>query len=237
MPLTAHNVGLTWTKLHAAILIAVVAVHIWLLGLFWTKDISRPLTRKETILILLPIESKATSSERKPKHTLAPPRHQHISSNDQHPAPEDRTLHLAAAELRHSEVANQIDWYAALDTAARQAAKTIATPSMLRELGPSISPQAPAAIEPPSVFTQPVHRSGAIAKTPDGDDIVWLSSNCYQVTNSSADHFKAFATGMPDTYKSTVVCKKSIGRSQGNAHMFDSLKHPSALEHPEHVGP
>lgn len=233
MALTAHSEELTWTKQQAATLIVVVAMHIWLLWLSSTKHTSQPVTPMETILVLLPIESKATPSERKPKHTPAPTR-QHISYTDEPPVPEDRTLHLPAAEVPHAEVANQVDWYAA--ASARQAAKTAVTPSTVREFGHSIRQQAPTAIEPPGLFTQPVHRFGDITKTPDGV-VVWLSANCYQVANSDADHFKAFATGMPGTDKNTVTCRKSFGQSQGNAQMFDFLKHPSASEHPEQVGP
>jgi len=236
MSLTSHNEGSTWTKQQTTTLMVVVAMHIWLFWVPWTNHTSQLATPIESILLLLPIESKATTSERKLKHIRVPVP-QHISSTDEQPASDDRAPHLPAAEVPHTEVANQVDWYAAAVAAARQAAKTTATLSTVREFDHSIRQQAPIAIEPPSAFTQPAHRFGDITKTPDGDDVVWLSSNCYQVAKSYADHFKSIATGMPDTGKNTVICKKSIGQSQGNAHMFDSLKHPSASDHTEQLGP
>jgi len=219
-----------WTKKQGMIFAVVVVVHISLLLLAWTQHTPQPVTPTETILVLVSVSPKPIPFEKKQNHSSAPV-HQDTSSAHERPQSEGRPVHIAAEEAPRAEVAKQIDWYAAAATSARQVAKAATTPSTVREFSHSIRPQTPAPTEPASTFTQPARRFGDITKTSDGDDIVWLSENCYQVANSGANHFRSLVMGMPDTDKNTVTCRNSFGNSQGNAHMFDFLKQPSASGH------
>jgi|GEM_PF-4226525 len=243
MLLTAHSHGLTWTKQQSMTLIVVAALHtglVWMLwkkqisqsmeAVGWTRPASQPPTMMETLLLLLPAEpSKAAPSAKQPKQIQAPAP-QHISSVGKQAVAENRAKPLSAAELPQEKAANPVDWQAVAAATIRQAAQTATTPSKVREFGQSIRQQAPTTTEPPSAFAPSAHRFGDTTKTTDGDNIVWLSKNCYQVANSDAEHFKAFATGMPDMGKGSVTCKKSIGQSQDKAHLFEHLKHPPASE-------
>lgn len=116
-----------------------------------------------------------------------------------------------------------LDWRAAKDAAIQLAVKTATAKPTIRSFGQSIQKPQPTS-QPRTIFTEPAHRFGDLTETPEGDSIVWLSENCYQITNSDVSHFMAFATGAPDTTKTHVKCYRSIGKKPPNSHLFDDLK-------------
>lgn len=201
----------------------VVALHLGLLQFNGMNRFTQHSPVFESILILpterTPDAIPSTASNKKIKYKAAPKNQMPPAESIKPGSPVD----APAADSNEIDTNKSVDWHEAANTAIRQSLAAAASKSKTLEFG--ISPQQhQQAVALPSPFTQPAHRLGDTTKTADGDDLVWLSENCYQVANSDASHFASFTIGAPDISKSYVKCKSALGNMQSNSHLFDHLK-------------
>ncbi len=78
------------------------------------------------------------------------------------------------------------------------------------------------ASRPPSVFDEPSPRVGTTERTPEGEQIIWLTSNCYASVGSTSLTLRdvhAFHRMMP------MICTLR-GPAQARGDLFASLKRP-----------
>lgn len=203
----------------------VVALHLGLLQFNGMNRLTQRSPVFESILLLpnerMPDAIPSAASNKKTKYKVA-------AKNQNQPTEfikTDSPVDVPAADSNEIDANKSLDWHDAANAAIRQSLQAATAKPRTREFGIS-SQQPQQAVAPPSPFTQPAHRLGDIIKTANGDDLVWLSENCYHVVNSDAAHFSSFIAGMPDISKTYVKCKKALGDTQSNSHLFDHLKPP-----------
>ncbi len=202
----------------------VVIAHLGLFKLPWVNHPKQQPAVFESIVVLLsdkalpPEPSKDSVKGIGPPSPATPP--VEVSKSD-NPEP------MQPSSTNEQKASTPQEWRAAKEAAIRLAAKTATAAPAFRLFGKPIQKPQPTP-EPKTIFDEPKHRFGDITETPEGDSIVWLSENCYQITNSDVAHFIAFARGVPDTTKTHVWCSKSIGTPPPNSHLFDDLKREAA---------
>lgn len=123
-------------------------------------------------------------------------------------------------ELPASEVVSLPDWFAD----ARAVAGAIGKEPSYRKFGetPKAPPGRPKEEYPPSIWEKPLERVGKAYRTPEGEQILWVSDNCFISLGSQS-------LTMADFHKArngVRRCNIGAGRREPRGDLFDHLKRP-----------
>jgi hypothetical protein len=127
---------------------------------------------------------------------------------------------IPVIDLPASEVESLPDWFAD----ARAVADAIGKEPSYRKFGetPKAPPGRPKEEYPPSIWEKPLERVGKAYRTPEGEQILWVSDNCFISLGSQS-------LTMADFHKArngVRRCNIGAGRREPRGDLFDHLKRP-----------
>lgn len=211
--------------------LVVIVCHTIILQFLWLRPTKKTVSGDDSILVLLPVNPlvRSTPDNKSVAGKAAARVHRTLAAS----SAEQKAINEADASQTEAEprvlATPAIDWRAAAEMAARQAARASAVRPAIRSFGDSSSSSSPLEPSAPGVFTEPRHRFGETSTMVNGDSVLWLSEHCYQVLNSDESRFRAFSLGTPDTSHGATRCTYPIGKPKANGELFKHLK-PKALE-------
>ena len=127
---------------------------------------------------------------------------------------------LPIIDLPADEAASLPDWFAD----ARAVAGAIGKEPTYRKFGetPKAPPGRPKEVFPPSIWEKPLERVGKAYRTPDGEQILWVSDHCWISLGTQS-------LTMADFHKARSGirrCNIGLGRREARGDLFDHLKRP-----------
>lgn len=225
----AASNDLAWQR--AIVFLLVVAAHVWLLRLQWSKAIRNDPAVFESWLLLLPDNApNALGQKQVVQKQTAPPK----SAVSKAPAFTVQALPLSSDNSRMAQPPNTepdgppdapIDWQAESELAAQRAGAVSNARPEHRVFGNARSPpnSAMPSTSLPSMYKEPKHRFGETTITVEGDSVLWLNERCYQILKSDSSRFKAFSEGRQDTSHGTIKCYRQIGKLKPRRDLFEQV--------------
>jgi hypothetical protein len=203
--------ALQWNRSRAAAVAVTLLVHLgaatWLLSVRIERPSGLP---TEPDLVWLP------ALQEPPQSAPAPMAFQGARAD---PVP---VLPVAASpDAPESTAITLPDWAAE----ARAAAAQYGRGPDIRRFGPEPEGEAPrlrSKRPPPSVFERPLPRVGTTVRTPEGEQILWVSDNCYISLAS-----QSLTLGDIHAARNGIrTCQYGIGRRKVRGDLFDPIRKP-----------
>jgi len=142
---------------------------------------------------------------------------------------EDLPFPIPIIELTADDPEALPDWYAD----ARAVAGTVGQEPSYRKFGetPKAPPGRPKEEYPPSIYEKPLERVGKAYRTPEGEQILWVSDHCFISLGTQS-------LTMADFHKArngVRRCNIGLGRREPRGDLFDHLKRkkPDPFKKPE----
>ena len=133
---------------------------------------------------------------------------------------EDLPFPIPVIDLPADDPSALPDWYAD----ARVVAGAVGKEPSYRKFGetPKAPPGRPKEEYPPSIWEKPLERVGKAYRTPEGEQILWVSDQCFISLGSQS-------LTMADFHKARNGirrCNIGLGRREARGDLFDHLKRP-----------
>lgn len=205
------------------------------LSFYWNR--SRATALAVTLLLhgmaaiwLLSVRTQVTPPESVPHDVIwlpapefpqpEPPPPPEPASVAQAPAPMPVVI-PAPEEEPESNAITLPDW----DGEARAVAREFGREPERRRFGPEPE-QEPRQLKsrrpPPSVFEQPLPRVGTAVRTPEGEQILWVSDNCYVSLGSQSLTMREHHA----LKRGITTCQVGVGKRKARGDLFDPIKRP-----------
>lgn len=202
-----------WNRSRATALALTLFLHgvaaVWL----WSVRMNRaPQEPAQSAMIWLP------APERMPPEALPSPESLPPAPAVPVPIPVVGPLPEAEAE---SNAITLPDW----ESAARAVAREFGRKPERRRFGPEpeVEPPSLKSARPPhSVFERPLPRVGTTVRTPEGEQILWVSDNCYVSLGSQSLTMREHHA----LKRGITSCQIGVGKRKARGDLFDPIKRP-----------